>query len=123
MRITLLYLALAGGLGALARYGLAGLIQRDSMFPWGTFAVNALGCFLFGALWSAMEHRLSISTETRAIVLTGFLGAFTTFSTFMFETANLLRDSQWLAAIANVIGQNTLGLAAVILGMAVGRLL
>jgi fluoride exporter len=65
----LLLIAVAGGLGALSRYGLAGLVQRwtDSMFPWGTAVVNVVGCFVFGLLWVAMEERFSLSPETRVI--------------------------------------------------------
>jgi len=121
----LLLIAVAGGLGALSRYGLAGLIQRwtDSMFPWGTAAVNVIGCFLFGLLWVAMEERFALSSETRVIVLTGFMGAFTTFSTYMFETQQLLEDSQYLAAFGNLGFQNLVGLIAVILGLTLGKLI
>lgn len=120
----LLLIAVAGGLGALSRYGLAGLVQRwtDSMFPWGTAVVNVIGCFLFGLLWVAMEERFSLSPETRVIVLTGFMGAFTTFSTYMFETQQLLEDSQYLTAFGNLGLQNALGLAAVILGLTLGKM-
>jgi len=120
-----LLLAAAGGLGTLCRYGLAGLVQRwtDSMFPWGTATVNIIGCFLFGMLWVVMEERFSVSPETRVIVLTGFMGAFTTFSTYMFETQRLLEDSQYLAAFGNLGLQNGVGLAAVILGLSLGKLI
>ncbi len=121
----LLLIAVAGSLGALARYGLAGLVQRwtDSVFPWGTVSVNIVGCFLFGLLWVAMEERFSFSPDSRAIVLTGFLGAFTTFSTYMFETQQLLEDSQYLAALGNLGLQNAAGLAAVIVGLSLGKLI
>ena len=121
----LLLLAVAGGFGALSRYGLAGLVQRwtGSIFPWGTAVVNVVGCFLFGLLWVAMEERFALSSETRVIVLTGFMGAFTTFSTYMFETQRMLEDSQYLAAFGNLGLQNVLGLAAVILGLALGKLI
>jgi CrcB protein len=68
------------------------------------------------------EERLVISGETRAIVLTGFIGAFTTFSTFAFETGQLLRDAQWWSAVANLAAQNALGVVFLFLGFAVGRL-
>lgn len=121
----LLLIAVAGGFGALSRYGLAGLVQRwtDSMFPWGTAVVNVVGCFLFGLLWVAMEERFPVTPETRVIVLTGFMGAFTTFSTYMFETQRLLEDSQYLAAFGNLGLQNSLGLAAIILGLSLGKLI
>ena len=119
------WLAAAGALGTLARFGLAGLASRISSgeYPWGTLAVNALGCFLFGLVWMLAEDRMLISGRTRFIVLTGFMGAFTTFSTFAYETAALARDSQWLLSVANLLAHNVGGVALVFLGMAVGRLL
>ena len=122
----LMGLAGAGALGALARYGLGGAVQRlsgASAFPWGTLAVNALGCFLFGVVWSLAEERMLMSPEARVIALVGFLGAFTTFSSFAFETVQFVRDSQWAFAAANILAQNILGVAAVFAGMAAGRAL
>lgn len=118
-------IALAGSLGTLARYGLAGLVQRWAGlgFPWGTAAVNVLGSFCFGLVWTLAAERAALSPETRAVVLTGFMGAFTTFSTFMFETGELVRAGQWLLAVANVAGQSVLGLAAVFGGWALARML
>jgi len=117
------WLAIAGAVGTLARYGLQEFVQRKcgATFPWGTLAVNVLGCFLFGIVWALAEERLVISPDTRRILLVGFMGAFTTFSTFAFETAEFLRDAQWLMAAANVAAQNLVGIVAVILGIAVGR--
>ena len=83
--------------------------------------MNALGCFLFGLTWALAEDRLLISGETRLIILVGFMGAFTTFSTFAFETDQLLRDSEWLLAVGNIGVQTTLGLLAVSLGITLGR--
>jgi fluoride exporter len=119
----LLWLAVAGAAGTLARFGLSGFVQRlqPSGFPWGTLAVNALGCFLFGIAWSMAEERMVISGHTRLILLVGFMGAFTTFSSFAFETSQLLDDSQWLLAAANVLVQNVLGIALVLLGIGLGR--
>lgn len=119
----LLLIGFAGALGALARYGLGGLVQRFSgaNFPWGTFVVNMLGAFAFGLIWSLVEQRLVISVETRVIILSGFLGAFTTFSSFMFETSSLIGDGQWGWALFNVGGQIVLGLASMFLGLAAGR--
>ncbi len=116
-------IGLAGAAGALTRYTLAGFVQRvmGSGFPWGTASVNILGSFLFGVIWSLADERMAISPEARTVILTGFMGAFTTFSTFMFETGNLLRDSQWLLAAGNIAGQIALGLIGLFLGMAVGR--
>lgn len=121
----LTWLALAGAIGTLARFALSALVQRlhESEFPWGTLAVNALGCFLFGFVWPLAEERLLIGSETRLIVLTGFMGAFTTFSTFAFETSALARDAQWLPMAGNMLAHNGLGLICVLVGIALGRML
>lgn len=121
--MKLLLIALAGGFGTLARYGLSGLVQRmtGATFPWGTFVVNVAGCFLFGLVWSLLEERLAVAGQWRAIVLIGFMGAFTTFSSFAYDSAGLMRDAQWGLAALNVIGQNALGLACLFLGLAAGR--
>ena len=118
-------LAVAGAAGTLARYGLSGLVQRllPTGFPWGTFVVNGLGCLLFGIVWALAEERLVIGGLTRLVLLVGFMGAFTTFSTFAFETGQMLDGAQWLMAAANVLAQNVLGIALVLAGIALGRLL
>lgn len=123
--MKIFYLALAGIIGTLLRYFLGGAVQRlySGSFPWGTFAVNMAGCFLFGLVWTAAEERFLINAELRTVLLVGFMGAFTTFSSFMFETGQLMRDSQWLLAFGNVAAQNLTGLALLFLGMAAGRLL
>jgi fluoride exporter len=119
----LFLLCAAGTLGTLARYGMSGVVQRlcGEAFPWGTLAVNALGSFLFGVVWSLADERSVISGETRFIVLTGFMGAFTTFSTFAFETSQQLRDSEWLLACGNITVQLVLGLVLMVAGIALGR--
>ena len=116
-------LAVAGAAGTLSRYGLAELVQRvcGGRFPWGTLCVNALGCFLFGLVWALAEERLVISGQTRLVLLVGFMGAFTTFSTFAYDTSALLRDSQWWLAAGNLLAQNVLGLTCIFLGLAIPR--
>jgi fluoride exporter len=123
--LKLLLIAFAGALGTLARYGLGGWVHalNHTSFPWGTVAVNLLGCLAFGVVWSVAEGRLNFSSEARTIVLVGFMGGFTTFSSFIFETGQLLRDAEWLFALGNFTLQNIGGLAVLILGMALGRLL
>jgi CrcB protein len=117
-------LAIAGAVGTLSRYGVSYAIQKScgGMFPWGTVAVNMIGCFLFGMIWVLAETRIAISPQLRIILLTGFMGAFTTFSTFAFETAWLLQNSQWSLAAGNSLGQLIAGVSFVVLGMMVGRL-
>lgn len=121
----LLLLALAGACGTLCRYWLSdamyAVLGRD--FPWGTWAVNILGCFLFGLVWILAEERGLLSGQTRVIVLVGFMGAFTTFSTYIFESGELLRDAQWLRLALNIGGQNMTGFAALLLGTSLGRIL
>ena len=121
----LLWLAVIGALGTLARYQLGGLVQRlyGGTFPLGTLVVNALGCFLFGLVWTLAEERLVISGEMRAIILIGFMGAFTTFSTYAYETSAMLRDAEWALAATNALTQNVLGVVAFFLGVALGRAL
>ena len=83
--------------------------------------VNLLGCLLFGFVWGWLEGRVGFSPQTRAVVLTGFLGAFTTFSTFAFETANLLQGGQVLAAVLNVTVQTVLGVMFLLAGMTIAQ--
>ena len=119
----LLLIALVGGLGALSRYGLSGLVLRatGAGLPYGTLAVNVLGCFLFGLIWAMAAERMMISPELRTIILVGFLGSFTTLSTFIFESHSLLMDARWLPALGNLAVTNIAGLGLFALGLAIGR--
>lgn len=116
-------LALAGMCGTLARYWLSGAVYdimgRD--FPWGTAAVNLLGCMAFGLIWVMADERQLMRPETRLVILVGFMGAFTTFSSLIFETSELLRGAQWASAALNLVGQNILGFVAFAIGATVGR--
>ena len=125
MLTKILYLSLGGACGTLSRYFLSGAAQRlaGGAFPAGTFFVNMAGCLLFGAVWGFFENRLLPGSEVRLLVLTGFMGAFTTFSTYMFETATLVKSGQMMMAMANVVGQSVVGLALVMTGIVLGRLL
>jgi CrcB protein len=118
-------LALAGACGTLARYGLAGAVHRwlGGNFPWGTAVVNVLGCLLFGIVWAAGSERAIISPETRIIILTGFMGAFTTFSTFIAETSHLLTGTQLLMGFINIALQLVAGTGAFLLGLGLGRII
>lgn len=118
-----LLIAVAGAIGTLARYSLIGLVQRvnTTTFPWGTVAVNVLGCFLAGLVFTLFENRWPVSAETRIVILVGFLGAFTTFSTLILESSGLGRSSDWLYALGNVLLQTGLGFGALYAGAALGR--
>ena len=112
--IRLLAIAGAGALGALARYGLSGTTQRlfPAGFPGGTLVVNLLGCFLLGLLATLGLERLTLSPTTRTALLVGFLGSFTTFSTFGFESLTLLREGDPARAGLNILLSVGLGIAA-----------
>lgn len=123
MIAKLFWIAGAGAVGTLARYWLGGVVARwtGESFPWGTLVVNVLGSYLFGVVWVLGMERMRISAEMRTIILIGFMGAFTTFSTFAFETGQMLTESQWLHAFANIAAQLVLGLVGLFLGFATGR--
>lgn len=120
----ILLISIAGLCGTLARYALAGLVQRNSgtLFPCGTLAVNVLGCLVAGLLWTLCESRFQISGSTRTIFFVGFLGAFTTFSAYILETGNMISDSEYLRAGLNVLLQNGLGIIAFFAGVFAARL-
>lgn len=115
----LILIGLGGFTGALLRYGLSGLIQalsRSLAFPYGTLTTNLVGCLLIGGFSQLADSNDMFTTETRAFVFIGLLGAFTTFSTFGNETYNLFRDGQSLLSLANVGLHLILGLGAIWLG-------
>ncbi len=116
--------ALGGATGAVARYWLSGLVYRltGPGFPWGTLVVNLLGCFAIGIVVVALESTLQ-SPAIRAAVAIGFLGAFTTFSTYSYEALALIQDGEWARAGAYLGGSVVLGLLAVAAGFASASLL
>jgi fluoride exporter len=118
-------LAIAGGgaLGAVLRFGMSSTIYRilGREFPYGTLAVNVLGSLLMGFLFVVLVERLAMSAEWRAALLIGLLGAFTTFSTFSFETLALFESGQLFKAFLNIILSVCLCLAATWLGLSLGR--
>lgn len=113
MAIKILHLVLGSMAGGLARYFLANAVYRTAGagFPYGTLAVNLAGCFILGALAGLAEDKLLLGADARLLLMIGFCGAFTTFSTFIFETDNLLREGEWLAAFLNVTVSVVLGFA------------
>jgi CrcB protein len=117
-------LAAFGAAGTISRYFVHLIIQRlqGTQFPWGTFAVNALGCLAFGIVWGLAEHRAMVGPQTRLFLLVGFMGAFTTFSSYAFETAQLLESGRWLWAGGNLLLQNIVGISLVLAGIALGKL-
>jgi fluoride exporter len=120
--IKILVVGAGGFLGAIFRYLVSGLVQNISgsvSFPAGTLAVNLLGCVLIGVLSKISEDWGVFSMETRLFLFIGFLGAFTTYSTFGNETLNLLRDDEWVYAMLYVGLHLVLGIGGVWLGRAV----
>ncbi len=118
-------LAIAGGgaLGAVLRFGMSNSVYRlfGRDFPYGTMAVNILGSLLMGLLFVLLVERMVVSAEWRSGLLVGLLGAFTTFSTFSFETLALFDAGAPLKALLNIIASIVLCLAATWLGMVLGR--
>ena len=120
---TVVGIAFAGSLGALARYGLEGLISRGApgLFPWGTFVVNVSGSLALGFLFTVLTERFSVDPWVRSMLTIGFLGAYTTFSTLSFETYRLLEDGARAVAVANALGSLVAGLVAVYVGVVAAR--
>lgn len=121
MRTALAVMA-AGGLGALARYGLQALIDpRSGDFPWGTFAINGSGSFLLGLVVTAASERVAVEPWLRTGLTVGFLGGYTTFSTLALDTLTLLDGGQWLRAFLNMAGSAVCGVIAVLAGVVLAR--
>jgi len=119
-----LLVGLGGGLGALGRYGLGLFIIRwfGTGFPWATLAINLIGCLLIGMAMGAGPSQAGfLSRELRLFGVVGFLGAFTTFSTFGYETISLLNGGKPGLAVAYVLSSVILGLGAVALGILATR--
>lgn len=119
MRILLL--TVFGAAGTLTRYWLQGIIQDRAgpSFPAGTLAVNLAGCFLLGGVGQYALHHLSIPAEWRTGILIGFFGAFTTFSTFGWETVRMLEEGEWARATLYVVLSVAGGVCGALLGMRV----
>lgn len=118
-----LYVGIGGFLGAIARFLIAGFVQKalGTTFPVGTLCVNVLGSFIIGFLVMTFEY--IIAPEWKAMLVTGFLGALTTFSTFSYETVVLMQEGLFLKALFNVAANVITCLVATTGGMALFRLL
>jgi CrcB protein len=123
---NILLVGLGGFIGSILRYLLSGYVQQSTKsvdFPFGTLAVNVIGCFVIGFLAQLAEGRGMFTSGTRAFVFIGILGGFTTFSSFGNETLNLVRASQMFNALANIGANVIIGLIAVWLGRTVSYLI
>lgn len=123
--MELLSIAAGGALGAVSRFCLGNLISRiiGSALPYGTFVINIVGCFFMGLIMTMIIERGMLSASWRLLLCVGFLGGFTTFSSFGYETLMLLQEEKIVAALAYVGGSIILGLMSAALGVAVGKLL
>ena len=119
----LLLVGLGGFIGTVVRYWLSGVIARryGETFPWGTFAVNAIGCFLAGLLFYFLFDRFLTSPTSRSVVFIGLLGGFTTFSSYGMQTFALIRDGEVSLALLNILVSNILCLFLVWLGYTLGK--
>ena len=118
-----LWVAVGGSIGAVGRYLISSGIQKwaGTSFPLGTLTVNLVGCFLLGLLAALFTGPLLIREEYRLALLVGGLGAFTTFSTYGYETLTLMNDGQKGLALFNIGLSNVLGLTAVWFGLRVAE--
>lgn len=120
----LFLIGLAGFLGTLSRYWMSGLIAKryGETFPMGTLVVNLVGCFLIGLLFYLLGERFVVNQIVRTVVLIGFLGGFTTFSSFGLQTFTLLQDGEFGLAILNITASNIVGLLLVWAGYTLARI-
>jgi len=120
---NILIIGIGGFLGAIARYGAALWIgQRwGRSFPLGTFIINVTGSFLIGLFMSLFTERFLVNPQWRLLLVVGFLGAYTTFSTFEYETGALVKDSEWLLAMLNVMLSVVVGFLALKLGEVIAK--
>jgi len=118
----LLLVMVGGGLGAASRYGISLLTVKmwGTRFPWGTLTVNLAGCFLIGLLFGLSDRVRLLTPDMRLLMITGFLGALTTFSTFSMETISAGRSGMMFQPLANILINNLGGLALTFLGLWIG---
>ncbi len=122
---VVLAVALGGAVGSVLRYLISKFVQVKVGidFPLGTLSVNVLGAFLIGFLFSYLVERFSLTPELRALVITGFLGGLTTFSTFSYESFNLMFNGEVGKFLLYTLGTNVLGILMTLIGYNVGRVL
>lgn len=120
--LKIIFLMLGGALGTLSRFYISGYSHKllAGLMPWGTLVVNAAGAFFIGLFWGLFEMK-DVSPHARMFFAVGFLGGFTTFSTFALETMNLLKANEIKLAILNVFANNTLAIVFVFAGYFLAR--
>ncbi len=122
MNLSLVFVG--GGIGAVARYWMQGMVYRfmNGVFPYGTIAVNILGCFMIGLLMTGMEERFMVNPSLRIFITIGILGGFTTFSSFSFETIALFQDGEIFFGMLNILASVAICLTATYVGVFIGKL-
>jgi len=123
MGIRLLVVALGGAVGCSLRYlsTLGATRIFGTEFPAGTLLVNVVGCLLAGILFGIAEERAGFPPIVSLLLMTGFLGGFTTFSSFSLETVNLVRDGTWVVALFSLAANNVIGISCALGGIYLGR--
>ena len=127
--LQIIAIAIGGALGALSRYGLVAWVTRHveehfpdvGSFPFGTLVVNILGSLLIGVCYVVVLDRLQLSPQWQAITMVGFLGAFTTFSTFSLETLVMLQDGRYVAALSYILLSVVVCVVAVLGGITLAK--
>ena len=121
--MAILWVGLGGFLGANARYLLGGVIAErwGGIFPWGTFVINVTGSFILGFFLAFAQDRPWVQPNFRLLFAVGFVGGYTTFSTFTYESVKLAQDGELLLATANVLGSVLTGGLAVMAGIILGE--
>ena len=123
--MPLVLIGLGGFAGAISRYAVDGFVsdRTGGAFPWGTLAVNATGSLVLGLLFAMTTERAILPADIRGPVMIGFIGAYTTFSTYMLESWGLMENGSYGLAIANLGGSMLVGLGATAVGLIIGRAL
>lgn len=121
---TVISIAFGGSLGALSRYYFSKIISSylGGMFPWGTLIINLSGSLLIGFFYNIFDKTI-VSAELRTFISIGFIGAFTTFSTFAIENVNLFRDGEIKLGLFNIIASNALGILFALLGIFIAEII
>jgi fluoride exporter len=125
MSIDLLWVGLGGAVGAITRYifGLWIAERLGTSLPWGTMVVNVTGSLVIGLILTTLTDRVVADPAWRLLLVVGFLGGYTTFSSYTFEALTLASAGGWIMALAYVLGSNVVGLLAVVLGVAMAHAL
>ena len=123
--VNYLWIALGAVIGASARYFVSSVIARNysTVFPYGTLLINITGSLILGFFLVYATERALLDPHWRLLVAVGFCGSYTTFSSYAFESFALMEQGQWLLVGVNILGSNTLCLAAVLAGAALARAL